>query len=213
MLIDDLVTRGTKEPYRLFTSRAEYRLLLREDNADLRLRDLGRRIGLVDDATWERFTAKRREIEEGTAALAAITLRPDRETNQRLQDLGLVPLRQPATLADILRRPGVDLDTVERLAGRRFGATPEARREIEVQVKYQGYIARQEEQVARFRRMEDCRLPDDLDYTAMPGLSAEVVEKLSRVRPRSLGQAMRISGVTPAAIAVLQVHLKRQGLG
>ncbi len=213
VLIDDLVTRGTKEPYRLFTSRAEYRLLLREDNADLRLRDLGRRIGLVDDATWERFTAKRREIEEGTAALAAISLRPDRETNQRLQDLGLVPLRQPATLADILRRPGVDLDTVERLAGRRFGASPEARREIEVQVKYQGYIARQEEQVARFRRMEDCRLPDDLDYTAMPGLSAEVVEKLSRVRPRSLGQAMRISGVTPAAIAVLQVHLKRQGLG
>jgi len=212
VLIDDLVTRGTKEPYRLFTSRAEYRLLLREDNADLRLRHLGREIGLVDDQTWTEFTKKRREIEEAVAALESTVLRPDRETNQRLHDLGLAPLRQPASLADILRRPEVDLATVERLAGRTFGTTAAGRQEIAVQVKYKGYIERQTEQVERFRKAESCLLPDDLDYGAMPGLSAEVVEKLSRIRPRSLGQAMRISGVTPAAIAVLQVHLKKRGL-
>ncbi len=212
VLIDDLVTRGTKEPYRLFTSRAEYRLLLREDNADLRLRHLGREIGLVDDRTWTEFTKKRREIEEAVAALESTVLRPDRETNQRLHDLGLAPLRQPASLADILRRPEVDLATVERLAGRTFGTTAAGRQEIAVQVKYKGYIERQTEQVERFRKAESCLLPDDLDYGAMPGLSAEVVEKLSRIRPRSLGQAMRISGVTPAAIAVLQVHLKKRGL-
>ena len=212
VLIDDLVTRGTREPYRLFTSRAEYRLLLREDNADLRLREIGHRLGLVDQEIYAAFISKKRNIDDCLQHLSSAMLRPDKQTNQRLADLGLGLLKQPVSLAEFLRRPETDLATIERLTAKDFGLVGEERQEVELRVKYQGYIDRQREQVERFKRTEAVLLPDDLDYYSMSGLSNEVVEKLSRIRPRSLGQASRISGITPAAVGVLQVYLKKRGV-
>ncbi len=218
VLIDDLVTRGTKEPYRLFTSRAEHRLLLREDNADQRLRETGFQIGLVDTETWQSFERKKLGIEQGITLLKTTRLKPTAKVNDALAKLGSVPLREPQSLADLLRRPEINL---AGLSGLVHGAgMPVARDlaglpfqdEIELQVKYEGYIRRQEEQVNRFQKLERTRLPEDLEYDGLPGLSNEVVEKLKNVRPLSLGQASRISGITPAAISVLQVHLKKQGL-
>lgn len=211
VLIDDLVTLGTREPYRLFTSRAEYRLLLREDNADLRLREIGFRLGLVDKPTYDAFELKKLHIDVCLQYLASTTLRPDKETNLRLADLGLTLLKQPVSLAEFLRRPELDLDIIRQLTAKDFALSREEQLEVELRVKYQGYIDRQREQVERFKRTEAVLLPEDLDYHGMSGLSNEVVEKLSRIRPRSLGQASRISGITPAAIGVLQVHLKKGG--
>ncbi|MDH5298143.1 MAG: tRNA uridine-5-carboxymethylaminomethyl(34) synthesis enzyme MnmG, partial [Desulfobulbaceae bacterium] len=212
VLIDDLVTLGTKEPYRLFTSRAEYRLLLREDNADLRLRDIGRGLGLVDDPTFASFEEKRQAIAAGLAWLNANTLTPTVQVNERLLAVGSSELKQPATLADLLRRPELDFDQLAVVAGMELAVAEAVREVVRLEVRYEGYIRRQEEQVERFRRLEEVLLPEELVYQGLPGLSNEVVEKLGRVRPRSLGQASRISGVTPAAISVLQVHLKKIGL-
>lgn len=212
VLIDDLVTIGTREPYRLFTSRAEYRLLLREDNADLRLRDIGRALGLVGDGSYGVFQQKRAAIETLARQLRETTLRPTVEVNARLADLGSAPLKQSATLADILRRPEITIDQLVFLAEMEFVGSEAVKQEVQLQIKYQGYIERQNEQVARVKRLEAVCLPESLDYAAMDGLSNEVVEKLTRVRPRSLGQAARISGVTPAAISVLQVQLKKANL-
>jgi len=211
VLIDDLVTRGTKEPYRLFTSRAEYRLLLREDNADQRLRDVGRGLGLVDDATFAAFEEKRRAIGAGVARLAATVLTPTAEVNDRLRAMGRAELKQPASLADLLRRPEMEFGDLAGVVGREVEVAEVVREAVQLEVKYQGYIRRQEEQVERFRRLEEVLLPEEMEFAGLAGLSNEVVEKLSRVRPRSLGQASRISGVTPAAISVLQVHLKKAG--
>ena len=218
VLIDDLVTLGTKEPYRLFTSRAEYRLLLREDNADLRLREIGRRIGLVDDPTWAAFQGKQQCIEETVAQLSMQRIRPLPAINDRLAQLASTPLTQALTGAELLRRPELKLPDLIELIGLNGtdASLPDKaltyRDEIELQVKYAGYIQRQEEQIGRFRKLERIELPEDIEYKGLPGLSNEVVEKLTRVQPRSLGQASRISGVTPAALGVLQVHLKRLGL-
>jgi len=188
VLVDDLVTRGTDEPYRMFTSRAEYRLLLRHDNADERLTPLGRRLGLVDDARWAAFTAKRDALEGGRAAFRA---RPDLAKAMR---------RAGATLAAVAGH----LDAVARLE-------PEVARLLEVELRYAGYIARQAEQVDRHRRLEDTPLPDSLDYAGIGELRLEAREKLAAVRPRSLGQASRISGVSPADVSVLLIHLRRDG--
>ena len=218
VLIDDLVTLGTKEPYRLFTSRAEYRLLLREDNADMRLRQTGHRIGLVDASTWQAFQRKRDCIEETVRLLHETRGKPQGAVNDFLARHNSPAISQAVTLADILRRPEIRLRQLAELAGAvapELPLPPQAlalRDEIELQVKYEGYIRRQEEQIARFKKLERIELPPDLVYKGLPGLSNEVVEKLSRVQPRSLGQASRISGVTPAALSVLQVHLKRLGL-
>jgi len=218
VLIDDLVTLGTKEPYRLFTSRAEYRLLLREDNADMRLRQTGHRIGLVDASTWQAFQRKRDCIEETVRLLHETRVKPQGAVNDFLARHNSPAISQAVTLADILRRPEIRLRQLAELAGAvapELPLPPQAlalRDEIELQVKYEGYIRRQEEQIARFKKLERIELPPDLVYKGLPGLSNEVVEKLSRVQPRSLGQASRISGVTPAALSVLQVHLKRLGL-
>jgi tRNA uridine 5-carboxymethylaminomethyl modification enzyme len=217
VLIDDLITRGTKEPYRLFTSRAEYRLLLREDNADLRLREIGYRIGLVDRETWQRFQEKKEAIEETISRLHSHRLLPTGSVNDALAQLGSVAIKQPQTLADLLKRPEINLDSLHRLtqlAGVPLDIDLENLpfgEDIQLQVKYEGYIRRQEEQVARFRKLEQALLPADMLYSGLPGLSNEVVEKLNRIQPLSLGQASRISGMTPAAISVLQVHMKKMG--
>jgi tRNA uridine 5-carboxymethylaminomethyl modification enzyme len=215
VLIDDLVTRGTREPYRMFTSRAEHRLLLREDNADLRLTPTGRELGLVDDERWAFFEAKRngsaRELERFQAArIKAVDI--PAEWQSRV--LGDTTTRDAVTAFDLLRRPEVDYDHVIEL----IGAPPDAgdarlasqiRAQLEVAAKYAGYIERQEEEIARQRRNEDTRLPEDLDYSRVAGLSNEVRQKLAQVRPATVGQAARVAGVTPAAVSILLVHLKK----
>jgi tRNA uridine 5-carboxymethylaminomethyl modification enzyme len=212
VLIDDLVTLGTREPYRLFTSRAEYRLLLREDNADLRLRQIGYDLGLVDKETYGTFMRKKNSIKATLDRLAATTVKPSATINQALAVLGSAPLKQPITPADLLRRPEISIDDLGPLTGQQVEAETPVKQEVQLQVKYQGYIERQNEQVARFKRLEAVALPEDIEYGSMSGLSNEVVEKLVAIRPRSLGQASRISGVTPAAISVLQIHLKKANL-
>ncbi len=213
VLVDDLVTRGTSEPYRMFTSRAEYRLSLREDNADLRLTPLGRELGLVDDARWRRFREKRDAIETAWQRLQAVRLNPSARVNRLLAELGQPGLKGPASAAELLRRPGLDL---AGLAGLAPGLeplaklAPEAAEQLEIRAHYQGYTERERRQVERFKEREALRLPPDLDYQALPGLSREVAEKLGRVRPASLGQAGRISGVTPAALSILSLHLHRR---
>lgn len=212
VLIDDLITRGTKEPYRLFTSRAEYRLLLREDNADLRLCDIGRDLGLIDAETYQKFIIKRKAIEEGLAWLQATRIKPVPVINQRLKEKGSVNLNQMSSLADLLRRPELNIDDLGFIFGNELQVEATIRMEVQLHIKYEGYIKRQEEQVSRFKKLENICLPAEMQYEGLPGLSAEVIEKLSRVQPKSLGQASRISGVTPAAISVLHVQLKKKNL-
>ena len=218
VLIDDLVTLGTKEPYRLFTSRAEYRLLLREDNADRRLREIGYNLGLVDQDTWKSFLAKKKSINEAVCALQATRIKPSVEVNRSLQKLNSTPLTQALSMADLLRRPEIKLADLTRLVLKADVSLPSSlvdlnfEEEVELKVKYAGYIKRQEEQVHRFKKLEQMALPENIIYKGLPGLSNEVVEKLTQIQPLSLGQASRISGVTPAAISVLQVYLKQQGL-
>lgn len=207
VLADDLVTRGTREPYRMFTSRAEHRLLLREDNADMRLTPEGRRLGLVDDARWEAFLKRREAIGRGTEYLEA--------THIASRENGAAGDLAGRTLAEALRRPDVELDDLENLDPGLSGHLPTdsfTRLTIQSDVKYAGYMARQREMVRRTLRLEETRLPDSLDYTKIPGLSAEIVEKLTSVRPASLGQAGRISGVTPAAVDCLEIYLHKLGL-
>jgi tRNA uridine 5-carboxymethylaminomethyl modification enzyme len=210
VLVDDLITRGVSEPYRMFTSRAEYRLQLREDNADLRLTEHGRRLGIVDDARWDAFCRKRdavdRELErlKSTRISASVVERHDA---QRV--LGQ-PLDRDYTLAELLRRPGVDYASVHQLPGSGTRLADEAAaQQVEVSIKYQGYIDKQRVEIERSLGDEDARLPDGLDYDAVRGLSVEVRQKLRAQRPETLGQAARISGVTPAAISLLRVHLRR----
>jgi tRNA uridine 5-carboxymethylaminomethyl modification enzyme len=192
VLVDDLVTRGVSEPYRMFTSRAEYRLMLREDNADLRLTSAGRELGVVDDARWDAFRRKRDAIEGEKARLAGIFVS--------------ARYRQKVSKLDLLRRPEVSYASLEPA----FPVAPEVAEQVEIQTKYEGYIERQREEVARRMQHESQLLPADLDYSAVRGLSNEVRQKLATHRPETLGQASRISGITPAAIALLLVHLKRR---
>ncbi len=218
VLIDDLVTLGTKEPYRLFTSRAEYRLLLREDNADMRLRKIGYQLGLIDEETWQKFRTKKNSIAETATLLENSRIKPTPAVNDYLAEINSTPISQAMTLTELLRRPEIKLTHMDRLARRAEIDLPldfsnlDFADEIELQIKYAGYISRQQEQVDRFKKLERTRLPDDMPYTGLPGLSNEVVEKLNSVQPLSLGQASRISGITPAAISVLQVHLKKMGI-
>ena len=209
VMIDDLVTKGTQEPYRMFTSRAEYRLLLREDNADLRLRELGHQIGLVSDALYERFRQKREGIKRLLALLSDVRLNPKPDVIHTLEGLGLGSINQPVTLKDLLKRPGAEFEDIAKVDSRILSFDKEVAEQATILVKYDGYIRRQMEQVERVRYLEGTKIPDGFDYQAIPGLSNEVKEKLSKTRPISLGQASRISGITPAAISIIQIYLKK----
>ncbi|MFA5110969.1 MAG: tRNA uridine-5-carboxymethylaminomethyl(34) synthesis enzyme MnmG [Desulfobaccales bacterium] len=210
VLVDDLVTKGTREPYRLFTSRAEYRLLLREDNADARLLEWGRELGLVNPEAVARFREKQRLMQEEEARLRGRRVFPTPLVNQALSEMGTAPLKEPTPLLSLLKRPELDLPTLYRLSGEDPPVPPAVVEQLEIRHKYEGYIKRQEEVARNFAQGEGKRIPEDFDYDGVPGLSMEIREKLKQVRPRSLGQAARISGVTPAALAVLMVYLKRR---
>jgi len=211
VLIDDLITRGTSEPYRMFTSRAEYRLLLREDNADLRLTPKGRELGLVDDERWRAFERKTKNIQRLQERLKETRLRPGSEVAERLAAVLKNPLQRETTLLDLLRRPEVSLDSLQALGLLPADGYSEAEMEqVEIQAKYAGYIERQQAEIRRTQRYEDLPLPPSLDYHRVSGLSREVQEKLSRHRPATLGQAARIPGITPAAVSLLLVHLKKK---
>jgi tRNA uridine 5-carboxymethylaminomethyl modification enzyme len=209
VMIDDLVTKGTQEPYRMFTSRAEYRLLLREDNADLRLRELGHQIGLVSGAVYAKFEQKREAIDRLLALLSEARLNPKPEVKKIIEKLGLGSINQPVTLKDLLKRPGAALEHMAQFDNRLLSFNTEAFEQATILVKYDGYIQRQMEQIERMKHLEGAKIPEDLDYQVIPGLSNEVKEKLSRTRPVSLGQASRISGITPAAVTIIQIYLKK----
>ncbi|OBS09568.1 tRNA uridine-5-carboxymethylaminomethyl(34) synthesis enzyme MnmG [Acidihalobacter prosperus] len=211
VLIDDLITQGTLEPYRMFTSRAEYRLMLREDNADLRLTPVARRLGLIDDDRWAAFERKREAIEREQTRAYDTRLTPEDCRQGDLADrMGQIPV-EPLRVAELLRRPGVSMRDLQAAGVYRCASEDEAVLEqVEIQAKYAGYIERQTAEVRRNLSQEGLEIPGDLDYAAVDGLSHEVRQKLSRHRPRTLGQASRISGVTPAAISLLLVHLRRR---
>ncbi|MGD9582909.1 MAG: tRNA uridine-5-carboxymethylaminomethyl(34) synthesis enzyme MnmG [Lysobacterales bacterium] len=212
VLIDDLTTNGTIEPYRMFTSRAEYRLHLREDNADLRLTEIGRELGLIPDQRWQAFAEKRDAIERESARLRTLWAAPGNALGAALADqLGLSLSREAAAL-DLLRRPEIDYAGLMRVEG--FGpAVPDAQvaQQVEVQIKYAGYLDRQQSEIDRQLRHEGLSIPDGLDFRQVPGLSAEAWQKLSALRPQTIGQAARIAGITPAAVSLLLVHLRRRG--
>jgi tRNA uridine 5-carboxymethylaminomethyl modification enzyme len=210
VLVDDLITRGVTEPYRMFTSRAEYRLQLREDNADLRLTGHGRRLGLVDDDRWEAYCRKRDAIDRERERLKSTYVNPaEISAADAVRVLGQAIAREYA-LTDLLRRPGVRYADVMSLPGAGEPvADPAVAEQVEIATKYEGYIVRQKDEIARHLAHEETRLPESLDYRAVRGLSVEVQHKLAQHRPETLGQAARISGVTPAAISLLLVHLKR----
>lgn len=212
VLVDDLITLGTQEPYRMFTSRAEYRLLLREDNADLRLTPTAHQFGLIDEARWAAFEKKQNAIEQEHQRLKALWIRPDSDTAKQLEPHLEKKLEREIRVLDLLRRPEIryqDLLPISELGP--FVEDPAVAEQVEIQVKYEGYIARQQKDIERTHRFETLHIPKDFDYSAVSGLSKELQEKLSRVRPETLGQAARIPGMTPAAISLLLVYLKKRG--
>ncbi|MEN9432866.1 MAG: tRNA uridine-5-carboxymethylaminomethyl(34) synthesis enzyme MnmG [Pseudomonadota bacterium] len=216
VLVDDLITQGTQEPYRMFTSRAEHRLLLREDNADLRLTEIGRELGLVDDVRWEAFSRKREAIEREQQRLKEVLIRPHQITDeQSIQVLGDT-LGREYRLAELLARPQVTYNNLMTLEPAQAQSTPldeKVIEQVEIQIKYAGYIERQTEEIARQERQESTVLPLDMDYGKVPGLSNEVRQKLQAQKPATVGQASRIPGITPAAISLLLVALKKNTLG
>ncbi|ALV94117.1 MULTISPECIES: tRNA uridine-5-carboxymethylaminomethyl(34) synthesis enzyme MnmG [Pantoea] len=213
VLVDDLCTLGTKEPYRMFTSRAEYRLMLREDNADLRLTEAGRELGLVDDVRWARFNQKLETIEQERQRLRDLWVHPKSENVAEVNTVISAPLTKEASGEDLLRRPEMTYDVLMTLPSYGPALTDvQAAEQVEIQVKYEGYIARQQEEIDRQQRNENTLLPVDLDYRQVNGLSNEVIAKLNDHKPTSIGQASRISGITPAAISILLIYLKKQGL-
>ena len=226
MLVDDLITKGVNEPYRMFTSRAEFRLQLREDNADLRLTEIGRTLGLVDDARWSAFCRKRDAVSRETERLKSTWVGPSSLPAADAERLLGKAVEHEYSLAELLRRPGVGFDQIAAVAGI---ARPEAEvsrerlqeelgarlagtviEQVEVSVKYAGYIDKQNEEVLRAAHYEKLRLPEDLDYAQVVALSHEVRQRLSQQRPETLGQAARLSGITPAAISLLLIHLKKR---
>jgi tRNA uridine 5-carboxymethylaminomethyl modification enzyme len=211
VLVDDLITRGVSEPYRMFTSRAEYRLQLREDNADMRLTEIGRRLGLVDDVRWEAFSRKKEAVEREQVRLKKTFVQPANLPAEQMIQMFGKPLEHEYSLFELLRRPEVSYDALLTLGELDLGETdPAVREQVEIAAKYQGYIDRQTDEVARSKGQENTKLPADLDYREIHGLPIEAQQKLNAQKPETIGQASRISGITPAAISLLLVYLKRK---
>jgi len=211
VLIDDLITRGTAEPYRMFTSRAEYRLLLREDNADLRLTPTGRELGLVNDKRWQAFEIKQQAIEIEKKRLASTSISPEKVPEDVQTKLLGQTLSRAAKLDELLSRPEVSYENLMALPGAGAAVTDaEVAEQVEIQIKYSGYIKRQQEEIAKHRKHEETKIPESMDYKTVRGLSFEATEKLAKTRPVTVGQASRIPGMTPAAVSLLLVHLKKQ---
>ena len=209
VLIDDLVTKGTNEPYRMFTSQAEHRLLLREDNADLRLMDFGRKFGLISDDLYNKLEKKRRQIEQEHERLKTTRIIPDASVREKIKNIGTAEIMMPITLMDLLKRPEITYNELEQLVPTPDDIMEESKEQVMIQVKYEGYIRREWSQVKQSGELESWKVPQDIDYESIHGLSKEAREKLSKVRPFSLGQASRISGVSPADISVLMVMLSQ----
>jgi tRNA uridine 5-carboxymethylaminomethyl modification enzyme len=214
VLIDDLVTKGTNEPYRMFTSRAEYRLVLRQDNADIRLMEKGRKLGLVKNRIYRRFTEKKNMMEERLGLLKKLQVKPSKETNKLLRSLHTSGIKEKIYAIEMLRRPEVKYTDIEPILKQEKLSDPRLEKEVngqvEIQVKYEGYIKRQLEQIEKFEKLEHMRIPENLDYKKMNGLSAEAAEKLSKIKPVSIGQAQRISGVAPSDVDIIMVHIKNK---
>ncbi|MCA1061120.1 tRNA uridine-5-carboxymethylaminomethyl(34) synthesis enzyme MnmG [Rossellomorea aquimaris] len=209
VLIDDLVTKGTNEPYRLLTSRAEYRLLLRHDNADLRLTDIGHRIGLISDERYDRFSAKKEAISTEKKRLEATRIKPTEETQEIIRSAGGSELKDGILAADLLKRPEMNYSHIKALVPSEFELDPDVEEQVEIQVKYEGYIEKSLQQVDKMKKMENKRIPENIDYSAISGLASEARQKLIEVQPLSLAQASRISGVNPADVSILMVYIEQ----
>ena len=209
VLIDDIVTKGTNEPYRMMTSRAEYRLLLRQDNADLRLTQIGHKIGLISDERYKKFKEKEQNINNEIKRLKELTVRPTKEVNEILKNNGTSELTTGTKMAELLKRTELDYEKLAPIDEERPKLTKQEKEEVEIQIKYEGYIKMQEAQVERFKKLETKILPENIDYENIKGISLEARQKLNKFKPRSIGQASRISGVSPADISVLLVYLQQ----
>lgn len=209
VLIDDLVTKGTREPYRMMTARAEYRLSLRQDNADLRLTQIGRDLGLVSDERYEKFLKRKNAIESELERLSKLIITPTEENNKIIESLNSTPLNNALSLKEIIRRPELSYETVRELDPDRPEVTKDVAQQLNISIKYEGYIKKQEEQMAKFKKIESKSLSKDFDYESVQGLRIEAKEKLQRIKPESIGQASRITGVSPADINVLLIHLEK----
>jgi tRNA uridine 5-carboxymethylaminomethyl modification enzyme len=208
VLVDDLITMGTKEPYRMFTSRAEYRLILREDNADLRLTEIGRNLGLGGDERWAAFCEKKEAIEKENQRLNTTWIQPKTPEGDAVNAMIESPLSREYSLKDLLKRPGLNYADIAGLKGE-VVTDPRVAEQVEIQAKYDGYITRQKDEIEQMRRYEATPLPENFDYTVIGGLSNEVIQKLDTMNPETLGRASRIQGVTPAAISQILVHMKK----
>ncbi|WP_242320092.1 tRNA uridine-5-carboxymethylaminomethyl(34) synthesis enzyme MnmG [Bacillus cereus group sp. BfR-BA-01349] len=209
VLIDDLVTKGTNEPYRLLTSRAEYRLLLRHDNADLRLTEVGRKIGLIKEERYERFTNKKLQIEQEKERLSSIIIKPRPEVQELIRNIGGSELKDGIRASDLLRRPEMTYEHIHLLVPSEVELSDEVKAQVEIQIKYEGYIEKSLQQVERMKKMENKKIPVDIDYDAISSIASEARQKLKDVRPLSMGQASRISGVNPADISILLVYIEQ----
>ncbi|KHD85001.1 tRNA uridine-5-carboxymethylaminomethyl(34) synthesis enzyme MnmG [Bacillus ginsengihumi] len=209
VLLDDLVTKGTREPYRLLTSRAEYRLLLRHDNADLRLTEIGYKVGLISEERYQKFLAKKEAIENEIKRLRSIIIKPNEQTQTLIREAGGSELKDGIRAADLLKRPEMNYQHIKMLVPSEEELSKEIEEQVEIQVKYEGYIAKSLQQVERMKKLEDKKIPDDIDYDAINGLATEARQKLNKVRPISIAQASRISGVNPADISILLVYIEQ----
>ena len=211
MLIDDIVTKSTQEPYRMMTSRAEYRLLLRQDNADLRLTEIGHEVGLISDERYERFLNKKKQIEKEIERLNTTNVKPNEKTNEFLRRQGTTETSVGLKLSELLKRTEITYKALEELDPKRPKLDRQVIEEVEIMVKYEGYIKMQEKQVEAFKKLEKKLLPDDVDYNTIKGIRLEARQKLNKYKPYSIGQASRISGVSPADISVLLIFLEQYG--
>jgi tRNA uridine 5-carboxymethylaminomethyl modification enzyme len=209
VLIDDLITKGTSEPYRLLTSRAEYRLLLRHDNADLRLTEIGHSIGLIPEERYQRFLAKKDAVEAEKERLSTFRIKPSTEVQELIRSIGGSELKDGILAVDLLKRPEVTYEHIEKLTPSDVELDQDIKEQVEIQVKYEGYIEKSLQQVERLKKMENKKIPENIDYDSISGLANEAKQNLKQIKPLSLAQASRISGVNPADISILLIYLEQ----